>query len=83
MHFLMGELVEVYEENGVRMGKVRVGGSITRVVLEFLPEARIGERVFVHAGFALSRLGLVKMEGSPMRDAQEGDHPPDRPRRAS
>jgi len=64
MHFVMGELVEIYEENGVPMGKVRVGGSIIRAVLAFLPEAKVGETVFVHAGIALSRLGLGTAKGS-------------------
>lgn len=59
MHFLMGELVEIYEENGVRVGKVRVGGSITRAVLAFLPEARVGDTVFIHAGIALAKMSGV------------------------
>ncbi len=56
MHFVTGELVEIYEEDGLRMGKLRVAGTITRVVLTLLPEAQAGDVVLVHAGVAISQV---------------------------
>jgi hydrogenase expression/formation protein HypC len=40
----------------LRMGKVNFGGIIKEASLAYVPEAKIGEYVIVHAGFALSRV---------------------------
>lgn len=56
MHLVTGEVAEIYEENGVRLGKVRVGGALTRVVLTLLPEVQAGDVVLVHAGVALCKV---------------------------
>ena len=37
-------------------GKVNFGGIIKEVNLAYVPEARVGDYVVVHVGFALSRL---------------------------
>jgi hydrogenase expression/formation protein HypC len=39
-----------------RVGKIDFGGIIKEASLAFVPEARAGDYVIVHAGFALSRL---------------------------
>lgn len=39
-----------------RMGRVNFGGVIKEASLAFVPEARIGDYVIVHAGFALSKV---------------------------
>ena len=49
-----GKLVEIYDENGLRMGRVDYAGTIGAACLEFVPEAELGKYVIVHAGFALS-----------------------------
>jgi len=51
-----GKLVEVYEANGLRMGKVDFGGVSREVCLEYLPEVKVGEYVIIHVGFAISQL---------------------------
>jgi hydrogenase expression/formation protein HypC len=38
------------------MGKVEFGGVVREVCLEAIPEAKIGNYVIVHAGFALNTL---------------------------
>ncbi|MBC7188872.1 HypC/HybG/HupF family hydrogenase formation chaperone [Candidatus Aerophobetes bacterium] len=38
------------------MGEVEVGGLTRKVNLMLLPEAKVGDYVLVHAGFAISRL---------------------------
>jgi hydrogenase expression/formation protein HypC len=51
-----GQLVEIIEENGLRMGRVDFAGTIGTACLEYVPEAEIGKYVIVHAGFAISVL---------------------------
>lgn len=51
-----GKVVEIYDEDGIRMGKVDFGGVFKRVCLEYLPEIRVGEYAIVHVGFAISRI---------------------------
>jgi hydrogenase expression/formation protein HypC len=36
-----------------RMGKVNFGGIVKEVCLAYVPEAKIGDYVLVHVGFAL------------------------------
>jgi hydrogenase expression/formation protein HypC len=40
----------------VRMGKVNFGGILKEACLAYVPEAKVGDYVIVHVGFALSRL---------------------------
>jgi hydrogenase expression/formation protein HypC len=39
-----------------RMGKVNFGGILKDACLACVPEAKVGDYVIVHVGFALSRL---------------------------
>ena len=48
-----GQLTEIFEEQTLRMGKVRFSG-VQRSVLELVPHAKLGDFVLVHVGFALS-----------------------------
>lgn len=48
-----GEVLETYSEHDMFMGKVDFGGVFKRVCLEHTPEARVGDFVIVHVGFAL------------------------------
>jgi len=38
------------------MGKINFGGILKEVCLAYVPEAKVGDYVIVHVGFALSRL---------------------------
>jgi len=51
-----GKVVEVFEDRGLRMGRVDSGGTVKKACLEQLPEAGVGDYVLVHVGFALTRL---------------------------
>jgi hydrogenase expression/formation protein HypC len=51
-----GRVLEVVDEGDVVMGKVDFGGICRRVCLEHVPEAKPGDYVLVHVGFALARL---------------------------
>ena len=39
-----------------RMGKVNFGGILKDACLAYVPEARVGDYVIVHVGFALNRV---------------------------
>jgi hydrogenase expression/formation protein HypC len=51
-----GKIIEIYEDNGIRMGKVDFGGVAREVCLAYLPEAKLGDYTIIHVGFALSLL---------------------------
>ena len=49
-----GKIVEIYEAEGLKMGKVDFGGVIRETCLAYVPEAEIGQYTIVHVGFALN-----------------------------
>jgi hydrogenase expression/formation protein HypC len=51
-----GEIVSMYEENGLSVGKVRFGGIAREVCLSCIPEAAVGDFVLVHVGFAIAKI---------------------------
>ena len=57
-----GKIIEVFEAQGLRMGRADFGGTIRKVCLEHLPEAGLGDYVLVHVGFALSRVDPEEAE---------------------
>jgi hydrogenase expression/formation protein HypC len=51
-----GKIVDVFDDHGLKMGKVDYSGTVNTACLEYVPEAGTGEYVLVHAGFAISIL---------------------------
>ncbi len=51
-----GKLKQIYQQDDLPMGKVEFGGISKEVCLVYTPEAKVGEYVLVHVGFALSRI---------------------------
>ncbi len=54
-----GKIVSTSGDEGdplMRMAKVSFGGVVKDVSLAYVPEAKVGEYVIVHVGFALNRL---------------------------
>lgn len=51
-----GKIIEIYEQNGLRMGKIDFGGVFREVCLAYVPEAKVGDYTVVHVGFALNLL---------------------------
>lgn len=49
-----GKIIEIYEANGLTMGRVDFGGVTREACLAYVPEARIGDYTLIHVGFALS-----------------------------
>ncbi len=51
-----GKIIEVTENDGLRMAKVDFGGIVREACLEYLPEANVGDYTVIHVGFAISLL---------------------------
>jgi hydrogenase expression/formation protein HypC len=51
-----GEIIEVREDDGLRIGKVRFAGISREVCLDYVPDAALGDFVVVHVGFAISKI---------------------------
>ncbi len=64
MSLLTGRLVEIFLEDGVPKGKVKIGGAFTNVVLTLLMDAHVGDTVLVEAGVAIG----VLSESQPMEN---------------
>ena len=48
--------MEIHREKDLLFGKVRFGGITRTICLEYVPDARVGEFVVVHVGFAISKI---------------------------
>jgi len=53
-------VVEIYEKDGLLMGRAETGGIRKEVCLEYTPEVQVGQYVIVHVGFAISILDEVE-----------------------
>lgn len=53
---ILGKIQKIYEEGSLTMGKVDFGGIVKEVCLDYVPEAKVGEYVLIHVGFAISVL---------------------------
>ncbi len=49
-----GKIIEIYNFEGTPMCKVDLGGAQQEVCIAATPEAKLGDYVLVHAGFALN-----------------------------
>ena len=49
-----GKIIDIYERDGLRMGKVDFGGIVREACLAYVPEAQIGDYTIIHVGFALN-----------------------------
>ncbi|MBL7995159.1 HypC/HybG/HupF family hydrogenase formation chaperone [bacterium] len=55
-----GKIISIDDSAALRMAKVNFGGVGKDVCLEWLPEAKIGDYVLVHVGFALSKIDEIE-----------------------
>jgi len=51
-----GKIIEIYETEGLRMGKIDFGGITREACLAYVPETEVGDYTIIHVGFAISRL---------------------------
>ena len=54
---LVGSIVGIEGEDLDRVATVDVGGRLRRVGLMTVPEAKLGDEVLIHAGFAVRVVG--------------------------
>ena len=59
-----GKIVTLLEERNLalRRGRVDFGGIRKEVCMDYTPEAKVGDYVLVHVGFAISRLDAAEAE---------------------
>ena len=79
-----GKIVEIYENGGLKMGKVDFGGVTREACLAYVPEATVGEYTVIHVGFALNliseaeameTLDLLRQLGEVESELSEGLSP--------
>lgn len=51
-----GRILSAEERGGSRLARVEFGGIVREALLDFVPEAGVGDYVMVHVGFAISRV---------------------------
>ena len=61
MNLVYGEIVDLKEEKGMRVGSVRVAGAIKKVPLDLTPWAECGDTILMCDGVAI---GAVEKSGS-------------------
>jgi hydrogenase expression/formation protein HypC len=75
-----GKILEIYEQDGLRMGKLEFGGTIRKACLQYVPEAQVNHYALVHVGFALAtieedeaerQLALLRAIGDPYAEWEE------------
>ena len=49
-----GKIIDIFEKDGLKMGRVDFGGVVRETCLAYVPEAQIGDYTIVHVGFALN-----------------------------
>lgn len=65
-----GRITSIQDRGGTLMSEVDFGGIRKDVCLQYIPDARVGEYVVVHVGFAIQRLD----EESAIRTLAEFEH---------
>lgn len=56
MNLIYGTVVDVFQQEGLRCGKVRVGGAFKIVTLDLLADADTGDEVLLCDGTAIGKV---------------------------
>jgi hydrogenase expression/formation protein HypC len=59
-----GKIVEIYEANGLKMGRIDFGGVTREACLAYVPEAKVGDYTVIHVGFAISLLSEAEAQAA-------------------
>ena len=51
-----GKVIEIYDIEGLKMGKIDFGGVVREACLAYVPEIEVGDYTVIHVGFAISPL---------------------------
>jgi hydrogenase expression/formation protein HypC len=57
-----GKIIEIYNNDTLRMGKIDYGGVVKDACLAYVPDAKVGDYVIIHVGFALNILSPEEAE---------------------
>jgi hydrogenase expression/formation protein HypC len=57
-----GRILSTEQRDGCCCARVQFGGIVREALLDFVPEAEVGDYVMVHVGFAISRLDANEAE---------------------
>lgn len=57
-----GKVLEEFEARGMRMARIQFGGIVREASLDYAPEAKVGDYVLVHVGFAISTINAEEAE---------------------
>lgn len=49
-----GKVIEIFDENGLKMGKIDYSGTVNKACLEYVPDIQVGQYTIIHAGFGIS-----------------------------
>lgn len=60
MNILKGEIVNIYTDTSTLMARVRIGQAYTRVALEFLPQAKVGDHILCNSGVGIAIIQALK-----------------------
>jgi hydrogenase expression/formation protein HypC len=55
-------VLEEFESRGLRMARVQFGGIVREASLDYVPDAKVGDYVLVHVGFAISTVDAAEAE---------------------
>lgn len=55
MNLVYGEIIELFPEGGLLMGKICIGGALKKVSLDLLTDPAPGDRVLMCEGIALNK----------------------------
>ncbi len=48
-----GKIIDIYETEGLKMGRIDFDGVLREACLAYVPEAQVGDYTVIHVGFAL------------------------------
>ncbi len=51
-----GKILEATEIDGLHLGRIQFGGVTRQAYLDYVPDAKPGDYVMVHVGFAISKV---------------------------
>lgn len=67
-----GKVEQIFEAQGMRMGKVNFGGVVKEICLAYLPDIQVGDYTIVHVGFAISQIDEASAEETLLTFAELG-----------
>ena len=59
-----GRITEIHNDGALIMGKADFGGVLKEICLDYVPEAKVGQFVLIHVGFAISVLDEEEAQGT-------------------